>query len=53
MKIIIDNKVYGSQAKVMGDGVLSYSKGISSAADSLGALFSGQLPRDYASLFFP
>ena len=52
MKIIIDNKVYGSQAKVMGDGVLSYSKGISSAADSLGALFSGQLPRDYASLFF-
>lgn len=52
MKIVIDNKVYGSQAKVMGDGVLSYSKGISSAADSLGALFSGQLPRDYASLFF-
>lgn len=52
MKIIIDNKVYGSQATVMGDGVLSYSKGISSAADSLGALFSGQLPRDYASLFF-
>lgn len=52
MKIVIDNKVYGSQAKVMGDGVLSYSKGISSAADSLGALFYGQLPRDYASLFF-
>ena len=52
MKITIDNKVYGSQAKVMGDGVLSYSKGISSAADSLGMLFSGQLPRDYASLIF-
>ena len=52
MKITIDNKVYGSQTKVMGDGVLSYSKGISSAADSLGTLFSGQLPRDYASLIF-
>ena len=52
MKITIDNKVYGSQAKVMGDGVLSYSKGISSAADSFGTLFSGQLPHDYASLYF-
>ena len=52
MKITIENKVYGSQQTVMGDGVLSYSKGISPAADSFGTLFTGRLSPDYASLYF-
>lgn len=52
MRITIENKVYGSQQTVMGDGVLSYSKGISPAADSFGTLFTGRLSPDYASLYF-
>lgn len=56
MKLIVENKVFGSLTNVQGDGVLAYSSGISAAADSFGSLLTGTpqspLSDQYASIYF-
>lgn len=55
MNIKIEQKTFGSLTTEMGDGVLSYTAGISNAADQLGGLFrmssSGSLSDEYSSFY--
>lgn len=56
MTLNVEKKVFGSLTNEQGDGVLSYTSGISPAADNFGALLTGNaqapLSDKYASLIF-
>ncbi len=51
MNYQLQYKVMGSLTHEMGDGVLAYSTGVSSVADTLCTLFSDMSGQEYASLY--
>ena len=51
MNYQLQYKVMGSLTNEMGDGVLAYSTGVSSAADTLCTLFSDMAGQEHASLY--
>ena len=52
MSYTLQYKVMGSLSNEMGDGVLAYSDGVSSSADTLCTLFADMADNGYASLYF-